>query len=278
MKKILTIMMLAFVATVGFAANKTVKGNSTYKTKSVSVNSFTGISLANNANVTFTQISSGSPSVSVEASSNLLDLLSFVVKNGILYIAYKSGYSVSGGKVNITVKAPKLQSVSIKGSGNFKVPATLNTDKLDVNISGSGNMTVGTVNCTGNSTININGSGNMTATKFTCKNLDSNITGSGDCKINGVSATKVTGKTSGSGNTKLQGKTSSATLTTSGKGDVDAKELKAKDATANVSGSGNVKVQATNSLNTSRTGTGTITYSGDPKSKTGSTKGVSKEK
>lgn len=88
--------------------------------------------------------------------------------------------------------------------------------------------------------------------------------GSGSYRGSNVLATHVTVMSSGSGDTELAGKTDSLKVVTGGSGDTLLDRLIATGARVESSGAGSVKVRAERALEAIVSGTGTITYKGNP--------------
>ena len=70
---------------------------------------------------------------------------------------------------------------------------------------------------------------------------------------------------SGSGDITLNGKTTDFEVRVSGSGDVNAYDLSALNVTANVSGSADIEVTATEMIQARVSGSGDISYRGNPK-------------
>jgi serine/threonine protein kinase len=88
--------------------------------------------------------------------------------------------------------------------------------------------------------------------------------GSGSISANGLAARAFGLTISGSSDTTLKGTADSFDVSVFGSGDVQAGELIAKDVNVNISGSADAVVRATQSLNASVTGSGDVTYLGNP--------------
>lgn len=95
--------------------------------------------------------------------------------------------------------------------------------------------------------------------------LEINTSGSGDVNATvDAPSVKVTG--SGSGDISLSGRTKDFECKISGSGDVKCGNLKSENAAINVAGSSDVHVFASVSLKVNVTGSGDVTYSGNPAS------------
>ena len=90
------------------------------------------------------------------------------------------------------------------------------------------------------------------------------IRGSADVAVGGVSGEKFTFEISGSGDGRVEGKVGSTVARVTGSGDLRLSDLEARDAVVEVTGSGDVDVWATESLSISISGSGDVSYKGDP--------------
>lgn len=100
------------------------------------------------------------------------------------------------------------------------------------------------------------------------------LSGSGDIVITKVDTDFLELTLSGSGDIYAEGKADEVELSISGSGNIDTRDLIAHDAYVKVSGSGDIKLFADKMINARVTGSGDITYYGNPedvsKSVTGS--------
>jgi len=115
--------------------------------------------------------------------------------------------------------------------------------------------------------VSLAGSGDVN-TKNTIKTnqFEARLTGSGDVKID-VDADAVTATLTGSGDLVLKGTAKSFTCNMTGSGDLNADHLSSNDVVATLSGSGDCRVNCSNNLQARVSGSGDITYKGDPKKK-----------
>lgn len=90
------------------------------------------------------------------------------------------------------------------------------------------------------------------------------LSGSGVVTVEGVDAEKLVARLPGSGLLVVDGTTERLDAELTGSGRLLLAELVAQDATAVVSGSGQIEVHATRRLDATVSGSGTITYRGDP--------------
>lgn len=166
--------------------------------------------------------------ISVQAEENLLQYIKIEVENNILKIYTEKG---------INLQPTKWKAIKII------VPfESLNA----VSLSGSGDV----------------------KSKATIKTnqFSANLSGSGDLNLQ-IDAQDIEAKLSGSGDISLTGNTSNFSTVISGSGDITAYDLEAKNVDVVVSGSGDVKVFCTENLKVRVSGSGDITYKGEPKTK-----------
>jgi cytoskeletal protein CcmA (bactofilin family) len=111
------------------------------------------------------------------------------------------------------------------------------------------------------------GSGDISSNGTIKSNQQLEITTSGSGDVNAtVDAPSVKVSGSGSGNISLSGQTKDFDCKISGSGDVKCANLKSENAVIRVSGSSDVHVFASVSLKINVTGSGDVTYSGNPTS------------
>lgn len=162
----------------------------------------------------------------VEAESNLME-----------YIHTE----VSGGKLKIFVE----KGVNLNPSGRRGIKITVPFESLDhVSLTGSGDI--------------------YTSDRISAGKFGVQLTGSGDINLE-LDAAEVAGTLTGSGDISLRGKTRSFECKVTGSGDFEAYDLKAEVVDASVSGSGDIQVHPTQELKARITGSGDITYMGNPR-------------
>ena len=227
-------------------SNKRVTGSKKLVTKEVKVDDFKHLIVQGSCDVVFTQ-TSGKQKVQVYGSDNLVNLVVLKVKDNVLTVTYKKGYSISlknGAKLEVRIAAPMVKSATVSGSGDLDFKSNIETNK-DV-------------------TLCVNGSGDIDAGKITCATLTTKINGSGDIEVESVKATSVNANVNGSGDIKLNGQCTTARYKINGSGDVSASSLKASIVSTGIAGSGEVSCHATDTLKVRVTGSGEVSYKGNP--------------
>lgn len=114
------------------------------------------------------------------------------------------------------------------------------------------------------SAVSLTGSGDIDS-KDTIQATDfaANVTGSGDVTLD-VEAQDISAKVTGSGDLELSGSTDNLEVTVTGSGDFDGGDLQARSTDAKVAGSGDAEVNASEYLKARVSGSGDISYGGNP--------------
>ncbi|WP_268846795.1 head GIN domain-containing protein [Flavobacterium aestivum] len=117
------------------------------------------------------------------------------------------------------------------------------------------------------SSVSLSGSGDIVSKNtIICPTFKAKLSGSGDLTLD-VKTTDFETNLSGSGDVVLTGSSDNLVSKTSGSGDVDAINLITKKANLTISGSGDMKANCSESLFARVSGSGDITYKGNPKTK-----------
>lgn len=225
MKKVLTLSLaLCTIAVTNAQWGKKVKGNGNVVTIERSVGDYEDVALAGWFDVDLVDGNEGE--LTLKGESNLLEHIKTEVKDGKLIIKTEKG-------VNLR-----------PSSWNNGIHITVPIERIDsATLSGSGDIV-------GKTTIKTD--------NFTTK-----IAGSGDISLT-VEAESVKASVSGSGDINLAGKAVDFKVQVAGSGDIKAYDLEAENVTAQVSGSADIKVTATQSIDAKVSGSGDISYRGNP--------------
>ncbi len=163
--------------------------------------------------------------VTIKGESNLIEYVMTEVENNVLKIYVEKGYY-------------------LKISRGSKIVVTVPFEDLSkVTLSGSGDI--------------------YSKDIIKATNFKTGVSGSGNIKLE-VEAQNAKGYVTGSGDLALSGSSESFDCTVTGSGDLEAYKLQAKEVNASVTGSGDIYVTATNSLKARVSGSGDITYKGNP--------------
>ena len=225
MKKIITLsLVVAFTFSCSAQWGKKVKGNGNNVTIDRSVGDYDAIALAGWFDVDLVDGKEGE--ITLEGESNLLEYIKTEVKDGKLVIKVEKGVNLkpSSWDDGIRITVP-VETIS------------------SLALSGSGDIV-------GKKTIKTD-------------NFKTAMSGSGDITIS-VEANSVDAAMSGSGDITLSGSTNDFEATISGSGDIKAYDLEADNVDATVSGSADIKVTANKMLKARVSGSGDISYRGNP--------------
>lgn len=218
---ILVLLSISLLTSCRFIDGKRVKGNGNQTTDQRTFSSFEGVESHGSFDVT---IEPGSNySVSVEAEENLQEYIETEIKNGILKISTRSGYSLRPrNDIRIQVQAPSYNRIATFGSGNITGKGLINSsDPAEIRVAGSGNIN-----------LEINASG-----------LDVEI--------------------AGSGNIVLAGSANDFDSRIYGSGDIKGAKMKIVEGKVKIAGSGNVEISADSALDVNIMGSGGVRYSGN---------------
>jgi len=189
------------------------------------VSGFTGIGLSISADIYLTQ--AADYKVEIEAPADYLEKIETVVEGDMLKIKTKNHFNFSFGdkKVKVYISMPKVNTLSISGSGDIVAQTAIKTDDLKTKISGSGDIKI---------------------ENLSAKNIELSISGSGDIYFAGSDVAET------------------ASYSISGSGDINNENLQCKKVEISVSGSGDIRVWAVDELKAKVSGSGDVYYKGRP--------------
>ncbi len=226
MKKIITLgLALSMVAITNAQWGKRIKGNGNVVTVERSVGDYDAVALAGWFDVELVDGKEGE--LTLKGESNLLDYIKTEVKNGKLIVKVEKGVNLRPSNWN---------------SGIY---ITVPVEQINaVALSGSGDI--------------------VSKTTLKSDNFSARMSGSGDITL-AIEAETVETSLSGSGDINLEGKATNLDIQVSGSGDVKAYGLEAEFVTAQVSGSADIRVTANQAIDARVSGSGDISYRGNPK-------------
>jgi hypothetical protein len=115
------------------------------------------------------------------------------------------------------------------------------------------------------SELSFTGSGNLIGKDvINANDFEVKMTGSGHCVLQ-INAQKTIAKFTGSGNLELSGTTDELEAKTAGSGAMNCLKLASQNVNATVAGTGDLQVNCSNNLIAKVAGSGTIKYTGNPK-------------
>ena len=133
---------------------------------------------------------------------------------------------------------------------------------MDLNVSGSGNLSLD-ADVAGDVEADVSGSGDIVL-KGKCKNFNSDVSGSGKVDLNMAIASEAEFGISGSGKILASGSASVVKAHISGSGKVLAANLTTDRCDIRISGSGDVEINVQTELDANISGSGTVSYKGNP--------------
>ncbi|HNT49424.1 MAG TPA: head GIN domain-containing protein [Cyclobacteriaceae bacterium] len=160
----------------------------------------------------------------------------------------------------VTVKT--LEGLSVSGSGNVLGEGVLKAGDLYLAVSGSGSMEI-EVNASGNMEADVSGSGDIRV-KGTCRSLESKVSGSGKVVLAGTITDRANVHVSGSGKIIASGRAREIRTTISGSGEVQAADLEVERCEVRISGSGDVEINVKQAIDATISGSGSVSYRGNP--------------
>jgi hypothetical protein len=196
---------------------------------------FTQIDVTGPDNVVF--VTGDSFSIKADGSAEAIKTLRFKMDGYAIEIGRSKGkwFGEAAKGVTITITAPKISSVALAGSGDFKADKMAG-DKVTIDLAGSGNANIA---------------------EITATSVEGNVAGSGDIKAAGKAA-KAEWSIAGSGNIDASGIISEdVEASIAGSGDVRAAASKTAD--ASIAGSGDVTITGGATCTKSVIGSGKVT-------------------
>lgn len=228
---------------------------------------FNHIQFAGSGTVEYRQSTDGQTRVTITIAENVRDYVEVEVKGGVLCNRWKAVNTTITGdsKLKIVCESPQIEVVSLAGSGKAYLINTITDRRLALKMAGSGSIKASTLHLEEYLQCDVAGSGHIEVGEGNVgKAASFDIAGSGEISANLLKAKEVVARISGSGDIDLQGTVQKANLQTTGSGEIHANELKAENVYAKITGSGDIDCYVTEELTTKVTGSGEISYSGNP--------------
>lgn len=242
MKKALIIVIAAMAAASCSLIGVSYEvGNGVSADTVIEVGEFDAVSSEGSISVICSQ-SESETSVVLTCDENLAEFYQIEVIDGTLRVKTKPMTSISHKvKSYVTVLSPKLNSVSVSGSGRCHITGPITTD--------------GDVTLTDSASGSINADGIIT-----CKSFSVKLSGSGAAHIAGVQAETALFKTTGSGAIHADGITAdNITATSSGSGSLYLVFKDAGSIDVSLSGSGSAHLSGNaRSLKSNTSGSGRV--------------------
>ena len=209
----------------------------------------------------------GSPQkVELEGNKDVLEEIETEVSNGRLRIGQEDkwfNWKSGDNKITVYITVPNIDGVSVSGSGDIIGQTKINTNDIDLNVSGSGSLTLD-VEANGDVEANVSGSGDMNL-KGHFESFESDVSGSGNVVLNATIDGMADFGISGSGKVQASGSADGVKANISGSGKVLAANLETNRCDIRISGSGDVEINVKNELDANISGSGSVSYRGNPK-------------
>jgi hypothetical protein len=250
----LTLILLAFVFS-GVAQNKEKR----------TVSNFTKVSFRMPGKLYLRQ--GATNSVELEGDKEVLDKVETKVDGGKLLIGLKdedkwfNWRDWDDDKITAYVTIKDVEGLYVSGSGDLIGQTKITGGNMDLKVSGSGNLTAEIE--AGDVDADVSGSGDLNL-KGKMRSIDSNISGSGKVSFDGAISGYAEIGISGSGKFMASGSADEIKTTISGSGKVMAGDLVVNKCDVRISGSGDVEINVKSSLDANISGSGTVTYKGNP--------------
>ena len=134
----LSIILVLCITSCDWNDTNHVIGSGDVETMEVSLANFTGVSVTGTCDV---DIQIGDlQSVELSAQSQILDVMTYEVKDGILHIGFKHGITVKRSKeISAEIIIPALSYIAVTGAGDFKLDGE-RQEFLDIYITGTGDV------------------------------------------------------------------------------------------------------------------------------------------
>ena len=256
MKKHLYFLTLALICSVTIAYAQTKETSN--------VGTFTKISFRVPGKVYLRQ---GSPQkVEIEGKKDVLAEVETNVEGGRLVIGKEGKWSNwnwrDGDEVTVYITMKDVEGIGVSGSGDVIGETKIIANDLDLNVSGSGNLKI-EAEASGDIEGDVSGSGDLIL-KGKCKSFDSDVSGSGKVVLTLNIAEQADLGISGSGKIEASGTAASVRTSISGSGKVMAANLETDRCEIRISGSGDVEINVKSEIDATISGSGTVSYKGNP--------------
>lgn len=155
--------------------NQTIVGTGDVETMEINVADFEGVSVTGTCNVDI--VIGETQSVELHAQQEILNVMSYEVRNSILEIGFKPDYTVNTSKeISASIVIPAVSHVSVTGAGDFTLEGVKQA-LLNIHITGTGNVSAFDLEVS-DCIIRISGAGNCEVNVE--ENLDVLISGVGN--------------------------------------------------------------------------------------------------
>ncbi len=172
------------------------------------------------------------------------------------------GWNHEDEKITVYITVPYIEGLSVSGSGDIIGENKITSQRLNLAVSGSGALTI-EADIAGDVDADLSGSGRLEM-KGKCRDFDSHVSGSGRMELTLDISERAIFGVSGSGKVRATGSAREAKAIISGSGQVLAANLVVDNCDVKISGSGDVEINVNKELDANISGSGTVTYKGNP--------------
>lgn len=210
----------------------------------------------------------GSPQkVELEGSKEFLAEVETKVDGGRLVIGKEGKWNWgwnwgSDDRIVAYVTVKDINAVSVSGSGDLIAETKIITTDMDLNVSGSGSLQI-ELEASGDLEADVSGSGYIDL-KGSCRSFDSDVSGSGKVIMSSTIKERANFGISGSGKIEASGTAKEVKANISGSGRVYAANLETDRCEIRISGSGDVQINVKSELDANISGSGSVSYKGNP--------------
>lgn len=210
----------------------------------------------------------GSPQrVELEGDEDVLKEIETEVEGGRLKIGKEGKWFdwkfSDNDKITVYITVANIEAVSVSGSGDIVGQSKIRTNDLDLNVSGSGSLSID-VDARGDVEADVSGAGDVDL-KGHFRSFESDVSGSGKVILSATIDNTADFGISGSGRIQASGRAEVVKARISGSGRVAAGDLQTDRCEVRISGSGSVEINVSNELDASISGSGSVSYRGNPK-------------
>lgn len=165
-------------------------------------------------------------------------------------------------KITVYITVPDIEAVSVSGSGDVIGQTKINGKDFKFNVSGSGSLSLD-VDANGDIEADVSGSGDIDL-KGKCSEFESDVSGSGKVMLAMTITNTADLSVSGSGKIQASGTSDEVKANVSGSGKILAADHETNRCDVRISGSGDVEINVKNELDATISGSGTVSYKGNP--------------
>ena len=208
----------------------------------------------------------GSPQkVELEGDADVLEEVETEVSGGRLRIGKEGKWFdwKPDDKITVYITMPDIEAVAVSGSGDVVGQSRIRTNDLKLNVSGSGALSLDVeANC--DVEADVSGSGDINL-KGRFHAFESDVSGSGKVALSATIDGLADFGISGSGKVAASGSADRVSAQISGSGKVLAANLETNSCEVRISGSGDVEINVKEELDANISGSGSVSYRGNPK-------------